>query len=131
MAALLLISCVLLIFGLAETGALLRFRIGAAPGWLGVIIPIGILTAIRRVPGAQRLPWVLVASGFLVGTGARQLDSPTLSLIGWFGFGVAALASTVWCRTQIAAAPRRTTNVAVWVLIAILVVAAILFFPPL
>src|SRR5688572_17977961 len=130
MAALLLMSCLLLIFGLAEAGVLLPFRIDAASGWLGVIIPIGILTAIRRIPGEQRLAWVLVACGFIVGTGARQFGLPILSLMGWFGFGVAALATTTRRSAQIGAAQRPGTHVAVWVVLAVLAIAAILFWPP-
>ena len=130
MAALRLISCILLIFGLAEVGYLLRFRIEPASEWLGAIIPIGIVMAIGRIPKELRLSWALVACGFVVGVGGRRFGLLTLSLIGWFGFGVAALTSTLRVSAPSLPDRRYRTRVWVWSLVAVLVIAAILFFPP-
>ncbi len=131
MAALLVMSCVLVIFGFAETGVLLPFHIRAAPGWLGVIIPLTVIFSFRRIPAEGRLSWVLIACGFVAGTAGHRFGATTTSTLGWFGFGVVAFVSTVFRTPPRVAARRSLGYIALWVVLAVLLIAAILFLPPL
>lgn len=132
MIALIVLSCALIVFGLAETGLLDSFPLGRAPDWLGVIVPIGIVTGMRRIPSAQRLSWGLVALGWLVGVGARAFGLRTVSIIGLLGFGTIALGYTVWQRREIAATDRPLTWKTFWTAIVLVILTMIiLLWPPL
>jgi hypothetical protein len=120
------------VFGLSQAGLLGKLRIGDAPYWLGVIIPLGIATGIRSMPSAQRLPWALIALGWLGGVGARAFGFETTSIMVLLGSGTVALVYTVWHRAEIAMTDRPLARRTVWTAVLLLLLTiAILLWPPL
>jgi len=112
--ALLISAAILVAFGLSQAGWL---SLGDAPAWLGVIIPIGIMVGIARVPHSQRLSWWLVAAGWVVGVVARELGFEDLSTAGLISFGFSATAHTLWHCREITKTQHPVWRRTVWVLI--------------
>lgn len=131
MLALIVLSCILIAFGLSQARLLNGSLIGEAPIWLGVIVPIGIVAGLRQIPMAQRPVWGLIALGWLVGAGSRTLGLETTSIVSLIGFGVAALGYTAWRWHVIATTRRPLPRKTLWMVVALVLLTIAIFLWPL
>jgi hypothetical protein len=128
--ALVVLALALIVFGLSQAGFVERLRLGDAPTWLGIIVPIGIATGMARIPPAQRASWWLVASGWLVGIAARKLGFEVVSTVSLFAFGLAAITHTFWHRHRIAATQAPLSRRTLWMVAALVVVTTLILMWP-